>query len=135
MLHPDQNTSLDSFLDSSNGGTVDWFVSPEAKDNFIECTDYYCKITCTVYRLFINDDSVNDVQYPESNKNEAVSGFRYFLPESASSAAAASASPENQEEVSLFRQGRSAEIEIEYGGAFSGVVMAATATIVSLLSL
>ena len=100
VTHPDQNTSLDSFLDSSNGGTVDWFVSPEAKDNFIECTDYYCKVTCTVYRLFINDDNTNDVQYPQSNKNEVVSGFRYFLPEPSSSA---SVSQENGEDVSLFR--------------------------------
>ncbi len=59
-----KNTSLNNFLDTTNGGTIDWFISPEAKDNFVECTDYYCKITCTVYRLFINQDSKNDVQYP-----------------------------------------------------------------------
>ena len=46
----DSISSVASLLDTANGGTSDWWLSPFADDSKIECTDSYCDVTCVVYR-------------------------------------------------------------------------------------
>lgn len=59
----DNISSSAKLLDTANGGTSDWFLSPYKDENKIDCTEYYCKATCTVYRDLITLDKLNDVQY------------------------------------------------------------------------
>ena len=69
---------MQSYLDTANGGTSDWWLSPYAGENEVDCNASYCKVTCTVYRLLSNDDSVNDIQFPANDSFQTVSGFRVW---------------------------------------------------------
>ena len=46
----DNISTVASLLDTANGGTSDWWLSPFVDDSKIECTDSYCDVTCVVYR-------------------------------------------------------------------------------------
>ena len=54
-------SSVAAFLDEAYEGTSDWYLSTFADENTMVCNDYYCKVTCTVYRDQLNTDKVNDV--------------------------------------------------------------------------
>ena len=43
-------SSVAQLLDTANGGTSDWWLSPFAGDNQVECTESYCNVSCVVYR-------------------------------------------------------------------------------------
>ena len=43
-------SSLESYKDTENEGTSDWYLSLYADENKIDCNDYYCKVTCVMYR-------------------------------------------------------------------------------------
>ena len=57
----DSKTSVSHLLDTSNGGTSDWWISPFADEAKITCNDYYCTVTCVVYRKLLTTDTKNDV--------------------------------------------------------------------------
>ena len=54
-------SSMTEYLDTANGGTSDWFISPFEGENKYECTTSYCKVTCVVYRTLVTSDKENDV--------------------------------------------------------------------------
>ena len=71
-------SALEPYLDTSNGGTSDWWLSPFADDNGVDCNDSYCKVSCVVYRELVNDDKENDIQFAEKDNYAAVGGFRVW---------------------------------------------------------
>jgi len=74
----DSQSSVAQYLDTANGGTSDWWLSPFANEAKISCNDYYCKVTCVVYRKMINTDTQNDVQFNEKSKIEVVGGYQVW---------------------------------------------------------
>ena len=59
-------SALELYLDTANGGTSDWWLSPFAGENGVDCNESYCKepyckVSCVVYRELVNDDKENDI--------------------------------------------------------------------------
>ena len=50
-------TQLDSYRDTTQGGSNDWYLSSFSGDNSVECNQAYCKVTCVVYRKLVTDDN------------------------------------------------------------------------------
>lgn len=113
-------SQLASYLDTAKvGGTSDWYLSTFQNENSVDCNSAYCKVTCVVYRNLITDDKDNDVQYAERAKLQVVGGFRVWD------------SRITKSDQAGFIQGKSSQMEIEYGGAIAQTL--ALATVVSTL--
>lgn len=117
-------SAVAQYLDTANEGTSDWWLSPFADEATVKCNDYYCKVTCVVYRPMINTDTANDVQFSEKSKIEVVGGYQVWQ----------TRTTQKNSELSTggFVQGKSELIEISYGGAIARL-SAATASLTAML--
>jgi len=43
-------SSVAPYLDTVNGGSLNWYVSPYVEENSVDCNEFYCKLQCVVYR-------------------------------------------------------------------------------------
>ena len=107
--------SVAQYLDTANEGTSDWWLSPFADEAKITCNEYYCTVTCVVYRKLLTSDSSNDVQFSEKSKIDVVGGYQVWETRTAQ---------KNNLSVGGFAQGKSELTEIEYGDARRGFALA-----------
>ena len=49
----DNQSSSAIYLDTATGGADDWWLSPFTDETKISCNEYYCKVTCVVYRKLL----------------------------------------------------------------------------------
>lgn len=102
-------------MDTANEGTSDWWLSPFADEAKISCNEYYCTITCVVYRTLLTSDSNNDVQFSEKSKIDVVGGYQVWETRTAQ---------KNNVLIGGFSKGKSELTEIEYGDAQRGLGLA-----------
>lgn len=102
-------------MDTANEGTSDWWLSPFADEAKISCNEYYCTITCVVYRNLLTSDSKNDVQFSDKAKIDIVGGYQVWETRTAQ---------KNNVLIGGFSQGKSELMEIEYGDAQRGLGLA-----------
>ena len=66
-------TSIESNLDTANGGTEDWVLDETMSKN--TCYQSYCEFTCVVSRAHSSLDSTNDTQFSLGQEISVMSGY------------------------------------------------------------
>lgn len=113
-------SSVAPYLDTVNGGSLNWYVSPYVEENSVDCNEFYCKLQCVVYRKQITTDRVNDVQYSERGTLKSYGGYRMW--------------PTKTSKLTSAKQGISKQVEVSYGAATSNFVIS-LAAVTGLISL